>query len=108
MNTKGMVSIFQKMFLKIVWNKCTRSITLMVLSKALIRKKQVMCVCWGGAKYNCNPKAITDKMIEKGLLSTQKGYNVTYAFLNPKEYIYVLPKEINYVLLICIFDLSFS
>lgn len=50
-----------------------------------------MCVCWGGDKYNCNPKAITDKMLEMGHLSNDGQFMVTYAFSNPKEYQQEIP-----------------
>lgn len=59
-----------------------------------------MCVCWGGAKYNCNPKAITDKIIEKELVKGQtndKGFELFYAFINPSQFNGILPKEIKAV-----------
>lgn len=59
-----------------------------------------MCVCWGGAKYNCNPKSITDKIIDKGLTKGPKGSNgfeIIYAFVNPSQFEGILPKEIKAV-----------
>lgn len=89
------------MLLRLIWNKHTRNIVLWVFAHFMpIVKGRIMCVCWGGAKYNCNPKAITDKIIEKGLLRGQKsdkGFEIIYAFLYPSRFEGVLPKEIKAV-----------
>ena len=57
----------------------------------------MLCVCWGGTKYNCNPRAITDKMVEKGLVG--KEFEVTYAFVNPSEFQNEMPAPIGSVLI---------
>lgn len=89
------------MLLRLVWNKHTRNIVLWIFAHFLpIVKGRIMCVCWGGAKYNCNPKAITDKIIENGLLRGQKsdkGFEIIYAFIKPSQFEGILSKEIKAV-----------
>lgn len=80
--------------MNLIWNRYTRTLMLRIVQLLPIRRGSVMCVCWGGEKYNCNPKAITDKMREKGYLSGDKLFRVTYAFCDPKEYQNELPFEI--------------
>lgn len=86
---------------RLIWNKHTRNIILWIFAHFMpIVKGRTMCVCWGGAKYNCNPKAITDKIIEKGLAKGQErdgGFEIIYAFINPSHFNGVLPKEIKAV-----------
>lgn len=87
--------------MNLIWNKHTRNIVLWIFAHFMpIVKGRTMCVCWGGAKYNCNPKAITDKIIEKGLTKGQKrnnGFEIIYAFINPSQFNGILPKEIKAV-----------
>lgn len=89
------------MLLRLIWNKHTRNIVLWVFAHFMpIVKGRIMCVCWGGTKYNCNPKAITDKIIEKGLAKGQnndKGFEIIYVFVNPSQFEGVLSKEIKAV-----------
>lgn len=89
------------MLRRLIWNKHTRNIILWIFAHFMpIVKGRIMCVCWGGAKYNCNPKAITDKIIEKGLIRGQKndiGFEIIYAFVNPSQFEGILPKEIKVV-----------
>lgn len=80
--------------MNLIWNRHTRNLMLRLVQLLPIRRGRVMCVCWGGEKYNCNPKAITDKMLEMGHLSSDRLFNVTYAFCNPKEYLQDVPSEI--------------
>lgn len=80
--------------MNLIWNRHTRNLMLRLVQLLPIRRGRVMCVCWGGEKYNCNPKAITDKMLEMGHLSSDGLFNVTYAFCNPKEYLQDVPSEI--------------
>lgn len=86
---------------RLIWNKHTRNIILWIFAHFMpIVKGRIMCVCWGGAKYNCNPKAITDKIIEKRLTKGQKsdkGFEIIYAFINPSQFEGILPKEIKTV-----------
>lgn len=80
---------------RIIWNSKTRAFILWLLRFFPIHKGRVICICWGGAKYNCNPKAITDKIIEKGLAVKEKGpFEIVYAFINPQEFNNIIPEEI--------------
>lgn len=82
--------------MNIIWNKHTRNLVLWILCNFFsIKKGRVMCVCWGGTKYNCNPRAITDKMVEMGFVGSK--FEVTYAFVNPAEYQNELPTQIRSV-----------
>ena len=82
-----------------LWNKKTRNLILRILPHLPIVKGRVMCICWGGAKYNCNPRAITDTMIEKDLVSKDKSrqFEINYAFVDPSIYEKELPNEIGSV-----------
>ena len=53
---------------RLVWNTLTRRHVLAFFRFVLpIRKGRVVCVCWGGAKYGCNPKAITDYITDNNI-----------------------------------------
>ena len=82
-----------------LWNKKTRNLILRILPHLPIVKGRVICICWGGAKYNCNPRAITDTMIEKDLVSKDKSrqFEINYAFVDPSIYEKELPNEIGSV-----------
>lgn len=84
------------MLSRLIWNKYTRSSVLWILAFfSPLKKGRITCVCWGGAKYNCNPKAITDTIIEKGLATKGKGpFEIVYAFINPQEFKSIIPEEI--------------
>lgn len=82
------------MIRNLFWSPYTRRFVLWLLAKLpFIKKGRIICICWGGAKYNCNPKAITDKIIEKGL-ATKDPFEIVYAFINPQEFKNIIPKEI--------------
>lgn len=83
---------------KIIWNSKTRAITLKVLSLLSVKKRRITCVCWGGNKYSCNPKAITDCILSQqheGKIS--KSFEIYYAFNEPEKFVDVLPREIKSV-----------
>lgn len=82
------------MLRRIIWNTKTRKYVLLFLRCLSIHKGRVMSVCWGGAKYNCNPKAITDKIINMNLVKPD-GFEVVYAFESPSKFQDVLPKQIS-------------
>jgi len=56
-----------------------------------IQKGRVMCVCWGGEQYNCNPKALAMELVKHA------GFEVWYAFKEPKRFLSVLPEEVQAV-----------
>lgn len=81
---------------KFIWNTYTRSLVLWILAHLLpIKRRRVICICWGGAKYNCNPRAITDRMLKDGLVDKSKknSFEVIYAFINPSQFAIEFPKE---------------
>ena len=82
-----------------LWNNKTRNLILRILPYLPIVKGRVICICWGGTKYNCNPRAITDTMIEKDLVSKDKSrqFEINYAFVDPSIYEKELPNEIGSV-----------
>lgn len=80
----------------LIWNKYTRSLVLWILVHLLpIKHNRVICICWGGTKYNCNPRAITDRMLKEGLVDKSKknSVEVIYAFINPSQFAKEFPKE---------------
>ena len=51
-------------FNNLIWNSKSRKIVVVFLRTFMpIRKGRVLCVCWGGRKYGCNPKSISDYII---------------------------------------------
>lgn len=85
---------------KIIWNSRTRDLVLWLLFYFYkIRKGRISCVCWSGTNYNCNPRAITEKMVELGLVSkdSKTPFEITYAFVNSERLAEKLPKEIQTV-----------
>ena len=86
-------------FERLIWNNKTRNLILRILPHLPIVKGRVICICWGGTKYNCNPRAITDTMIEKDLVSKDKSrqFEIYYAFVDPSIYEKELPNEIGSV-----------
>lgn len=53
-----------------------------------------MCVCWGGKKYNCNPKAITDALLRR---QDAQGIQIVYAFEEPSRFADILPERVQSV-----------
>lgn len=79
------------MFFRLIWNKYTRRFVLWTLYRFYsINQGRIICICWGGTKYNCNPRAITDKLIGE-------EFEVIFAFYNPKLFKYELPNEFKAV-----------
>lgn len=75
---------------RLVWNTLTRRHVLAFFRFVLpIRKGRVVCVCWGGAKYGCNPKAITDYITDNNI----SKFQVAYAFADSFLFYNKLPKQ---------------
>lgn len=85
------------MFTRLFWNSRTRGGTLKLIQFYPIKKGRLLCVCWGGSKYNCNPKAITDEIIRRYKSTLQKKFEIWYAFLEPNSFVDILPQEIKSV-----------
>lgn len=88
------MKIINKVLYKLVWNSHTRNLTLFLLTLLKVRKRRVVCICWGGDKYSCNPKAITD------LLVKDKNYEISFGLKNASEYMHkvtegIIPVEIG-------------
>lgn len=79
---------------RLLWNRRTRNLILTLLRFFCIKRGRVMCVCWGGNKYNCNPKAITDTLMRS---SNAKEFEVFFAFQNHCYYKDVLTDGIKCV-----------
>lgn len=59
-----------------------------------------MCICWGGTQYNCNPRAIVEKMADMGLTNGKsRQFDVYFAFLDPQKFQKELPVGVNAVAL---------
>ena len=69
--------------MNLIWNRRTRSTMLRLVQYLPIRRGRVMCVCWGGNEYSCNPRAITDWMVQSGEV---RQFEVWYAFVNPERF----------------------
>lgn len=83
---------------RVVWNSHTRKYLLRLLEKFGIRKRRIICICWGGNKYGCNPKAITDCILRyqrDGIIKDL--FDIYYAFHEPEKFQEVLPNGINAV-----------
>lgn len=71
-----------------------RFTTLWMMRFLPINKKRIMCVCWGGKKYNCNPKAITDALLRR---QDAQGIQIVYAFDEPSQFADILPEGVQSV-----------
>lgn len=81
---------------RIIWNTHTRGTVLTLLQHLPIKKGRIICICWGGAKYTCNPKAITDEILrQKATGRLTKDIEIWYAFQNPSLWRKEVPDEIN-------------
>lgn len=76
---------------RLVWNSLTRDSVLRVLRFLPIRRGRVMCVCWGGEQYNCNPKEIVDQ------LRSYSQFEIWFAFKDPQKFIDLLPSKVHAV-----------
>ena len=79
------------MFQKFLWNRKLRPFVLWSLRLFPIKRGRVVCVCWGGQKYGCNPKAITDYIIS----NQNNRFEIAYAFHNPSFFKDSLPDQIK-------------
>ena len=79
-------------FNNLIWNSKSREIVVAFLRTFMpIRKGRVLCVCWGGRKYGCNPKSISDYIIN----SQNDRFEIAYAFFNPISFADKLPGKIK-------------
>ncbi len=58
-----------------------------------IRKGRVMCLCWNGDRYGCNPKVVTDYIASDSYLSA--SFDIWYGFKNVDKYKTELPSSIH-------------
>ena len=79
------------MFQKFLWNRKLRPFVLWSLRLFPVKRGRVVCVCWGGQKYGCNPKAITDYIIS----NQNNRFEIAYAFHNPSFFKDSLPDQIK-------------
>lgn len=82
------------LIVRLIWNSHTRGLVLFILSKLPVLYDNVLCICWGGNKYSCNPKAITDEILRRKA-NGEKMPRVFYAFNNVELFTSDLPKEIT-------------
>ena len=81
-----------KNFIDLIWNSKSREIVVAFLRTFMpIRKGRVLCVCWSGRKYGCNPKSISDYIIN----SQNDRFEIAYAFFNPISFADKLPGKIK-------------
>ena len=86
--------------MNLLWNRHTRSLTLQLMQYLPIHRGRVMCVCWGGKQYNCNPRAIVEALSERNLIGDKAGhFEVYFAFLQPEKFASELPPGVKTVLL---------
>lgn len=57
----------------------------------------MVCASWGGAKYNCNPRAIVEEACSQGFGTKDKRLQFFYAFLEPTKFEKELPKGVKAV-----------
>jgi len=66
------------------WRSSTRTIALQLMKLLQIKKGRVFVSCWGGNGYSCNPRAITDTLIE---VDKEECFEIIYAFSDPEKFI---------------------
>ena len=82
-------------FLRLFWNRYTRSLVLWTLRWIYpIKRGRVMLVSWNGAQYNCNPRAIAEAILKNKDVS--KSFELNYAFTAPDNFPDV-PQQIHKV-----------
>lgn len=84
-----------KLFLHLFWNRKMRDFTLASMRLLPLHKGRVMCVCWGGKEYGCNPKSITDALLEQ--TESRTHFEIWYAFQEIEKF--VVADEIHKVLI---------
>lgn len=70
------------LLLRLVWNVHTRAAVLWLLRRLPLCRGRVLCVCWGGQQYGCNPQAITDALLQHA----PGDFQVAYAFVCPEAF----------------------
>lgn len=80
--------------MNLFWNRKTRSTVLYFMRFLPVRRKRIICICWGGAKYNCNPKAITDALLRD---FGSNDFKIVYVFKEPEQFRKDLPGTIEAV-----------
>lgn len=82
--------------MNLIWNRHTRSMMLRLVQHLPIRHGSVMCVCWGGEQWNCNPRAIIEYMMrDEGLGKLAASFKVCVAFQIPARFQSELPKGVD-------------
>lgn len=81
--------------MNLIWNRHTRSTVLRLVQFLPIRRGGVMCVCWGGEQWGCNPRAIIEKIAEKE--ETLSKFQIYVAFKQPERFRDQLPVGVNAV-----------
>ncbi len=77
--------------MRLLWNSYTRNVVLFLLRLLPISKGQIIFICWGGSKYSCNPKAISDEILKRH----DGNLRMYYAFEVPDLFESYLPSQIN-------------
>lgn len=60
-----------------------------------IRKGRMMCLCWNGERYGCNPKVITDYIASDSLLCS--SFDIWYGLKDIDKYKADLPSSIHQI-----------
>jgi len=76
---------------KFIWNSRSRTSVLWMLRSFPVDTNRVICISWAGADYNCNPRAIAEKLVD------DKKWKVYFAFQNPQKYKVIVKPGINIV-----------
>lgn len=84
------------LLVRLVWNRHTRDVVLSILDVLPVMYNRILCLCWNGNKYSCNPKAVTDEILLRKL-NGEKLPEVWYAFTDPKQFNYEIPEGIQSV-----------
>lgn len=75
--------------MNLIWNRYTRNTVVRLLKFLPIKRGQVMCLCWNGEKYACNPKAITEAIV--GNSDWAEKLHVFFALKDPNQYLSEFP-----------------
>lgn len=65
--------------MNLIWNRYNRALVIQCMQYLPIHKDRVLCICWEGTQYNCNPRAIVEQMVKDGLLNeSNKQFSVVF------------------------------
>lgn len=87
--------MLNKILTRCVWNRVMRSTTLATLRLLPIKKGRVMCLCWKGSCYGCNPQSIAETIVLRD--EWRKSFEVWFAFVQPEAFAALLPTGIHAV-----------